>query len=328
MRLAATIRGKRHSLGKCVQCRFIVERRRPVKSKIGSIGRKLGDRALALFLCVCMVLTMLPAGGITVQAAGEETVISSDTTWDSAKTISNDVQIADGVTVTVNGMITIEGDITITGGRIDRGSADAYFYIFGENSLTLDGVTVDGGEEIAADESMFSVVYGTLNLKNSTIQNCVKSSNHGGAINVDYGGTLYIENTTIKDCSATNRGGAIYLDDGATATIKSGTFSGNKTTSTTSEYGGGFIYNRASTLTIEGGSFLDNSSTGKGGAIRTAVRRDLEERRRQGQIRLFVPGDEFSPFYEDARQAVYLFPELAKDRDYARTNQGITIVVL
>ena len=69
-------------------------------------------------------------------------------------------------------------------------------------------------------------------------------------------------------------------------------------------------------------------STGKGGAIRSAVRRDLEERRRQGQIRLFVPGDEFSPFYEDARQAVCLFPELAKDRDYARTNQGITIVVL
>ena len=69
-------------------------------------------------------------------------------------------------------------------------------------------------------------------------------------------------------------------------------------------------------------------SSGKGGAIRSAVRRDLAERRRTGQIRLFVPGDEFSPFYEDARQAVWLFPELAKDRDYARTNQGITIVVL
>lgn len=69
-------------------------------------------------------------------------------------------------------------------------------------------------------------------------------------------------------------------------------------------------------------------STGKGGAIRAAVRRELEERRRQGQIWLYIPGDEFSPFYESARQAIYKYPELTKDRDYTRTNQGITIVVL
>ena len=69
-------------------------------------------------------------------------------------------------------------------------------------------------------------------------------------------------------------------------------------------------------------------SSGKGGAIRTAVRKELEERQRQGQIQLYIPGDEFSPFYENARQAVYQYPELAKDRDYTRTNQGITIVVL
>ncbi len=80
------------------------------------------------------------------------------------------------------------------------------------------------------------------------------------------GGTLNIENTTIQNCSATSYGGAIYLDNGAEATIKSGTFSGNRTTGT-SDYGGGFIYNRGSTLAIEGGSFLNNSSNGRGGAI-------------------------------------------------------------
>lgn len=69
-------------------------------------------------------------------------------------------------------------------------------------------------------------------------------------------------------------------------------------------------------------------STGKGGAIRAAVRRELEERKRQGQVRLYIPGEEFSPFYEDARQAVCKYPELAKDRDYTRLNHGITIVVL
>ena len=69
-------------------------------------------------------------------------------------------------------------------------------------------------------------------------------------------------------------------------------------------------------------------STGKGGAIRSAVRKDLEERQRLGQIVCYIPGDEFSPFYESSRQAIYQYPELTKDRDYTRTNQGITIVVL
>lgn len=69
-------------------------------------------------------------------------------------------------------------------------------------------------------------------------------------------------------------------------------------------------------------------SSGRGGAIRQGVLRDLEQKRRQGQIRLVVPGDEFSPFYDNARQAVDLYPELRKDRDYTRTNQGITIVVV
>ena len=71
-----------------------------------------------------------------------------------------------------------------------------------------------------------------------------------------------------------------------------------------------------------------NGSTGKGGAIRSAVRRELQDRKRQGQVRLWIPGEDFSPFSEDTRQAVGRYPELAKDQDYARTNHGITIVVL
>ena len=69
-------------------------------------------------------------------------------------------------------------------------------------------------------------------------------------------------------------------------------------------------------------------STGSGGAIRAAVCRELRARQATGSIRLFVQGDRFSPFYEEARRAVDLCTELAKDRDYARANQGITIVVL
>ena len=69
-------------------------------------------------------------------------------------------------------------------------------------------------------------------------------------------------------------------------------------------------------------------SSGQGGAIRTAVLRELAECQRQGRIKLYIAGDRFSPFYEEARRAIDLCPELAKDRDYTRTNQGITIVLL
>lgn len=69
-------------------------------------------------------------------------------------------------------------------------------------------------------------------------------------------------------------------------------------------------------------------SSGRGGVIRTAVRSELARRKQSGQIKEYVAGEEFSPFYENARLAVEAEPELRKDLDYARTNQGITIVVL
>lgn len=69
-------------------------------------------------------------------------------------------------------------------------------------------------------------------------------------------------------------------------------------------------------------------SSGRGGAIRTATLRELNQRKQNGQITEYVPGEEFSPFYANARHAVELVPELRKDHDYTRTNQGITIVIL
>ena len=48
----------------------------------------------------------------------------------------------------------------------------------------------------------------------------------------------------------------------------------------------------------------------------------------QGKIREFVPGEEFSPFSQQARNALALCPELSRDRDFARENRGVTLVVL
>ena len=228
--------------------------------------RKQPNRFLAILLGLCMLV--LPVEGITAFAAGTETVISSDATWGD-QIISNDVRIESDATLTITGAIAVNDTVTITGGgKIVRGSDDAYFQIGRGGSLTIDGVTVDGNG-ISSIDSMFDVNSATLDLKNSTVQNCVKNTSYGGAINVSGSGAqLTIENTTIQGCSASGYGGAIYLADGAVVTIKSGTFSENKTRSST--YGGGFAYNRVATLTIEGGNFLNNSSAGRGGAIYNA----------------------------------------------------------
>jgi len=69
-------------------------------------------------------------------------------------------------------------------------------------------------------------------------------------------------------------------------------------------------------------------STGKGGAIRHGVQSALAAHQRAGRIKAFVPGEEFSPFFPDARAAVEACPVLLRDRDYTRSNHGITIVVL
>ncbi|MCI8442829.1 MAG: Smr/MutS family protein [Provencibacterium sp.] len=69
-------------------------------------------------------------------------------------------------------------------------------------------------------------------------------------------------------------------------------------------------------------------STGSGGAIRTAARRLLSERRARGQIRAYIPGEEFNAFSVSARSAVSAAPELKRDIDYGRQNDGITIVLL
>lgn len=68
-------------------------------------------------------------------------------------------------------------------------------------------------------------------------------------------------------------------------------------------------------------------STGKGGAIKQAALKMLDERKRSGQLRHYVKGEDFTPFTESGRKALELCPELRSDRDYGRQNDGITVVI-
>lgn len=69
-------------------------------------------------------------------------------------------------------------------------------------------------------------------------------------------------------------------------------------------------------------------STGKGGRIRTEVRRYLADQRERGLIRDFIPGENFTIFDESTRRALDRCGALRQDRDLERSNNGVTIILL
>ena len=69
-------------------------------------------------------------------------------------------------------------------------------------------------------------------------------------------------------------------------------------------------------------------SGGTGGKIRKTTRSYLEDQKKKGLIRDFITGEEFSIFHEGTRQAFARCPDLRKDEDLERHNNGMTIVIL
>ena len=69
-------------------------------------------------------------------------------------------------------------------------------------------------------------------------------------------------------------------------------------------------------------------SSGKGGKIRTAVRKMLKEYKETDRLTLFIKGENFSIFDASTRYLIEKFPETANDPDLNNANQGITYVLL
>jgi hypothetical protein len=69
-------------------------------------------------------------------------------------------------------------------------------------------------------------------------------------------------------------------------------------------------------------------STGKGGALRGALRTSLLRRKKEALVTRIIFGEKWSVFEDDARYAIECCPELRSDRDLNRSNEGITIAVL
>lgn len=69
-------------------------------------------------------------------------------------------------------------------------------------------------------------------------------------------------------------------------------------------------------------------SSGKGGKIRIAARERLDFLQRKKVIRGYIPGEKFSIFEEETRRAFLSCPELRKDHDLERSNNGVTFILL
>ena len=69
-------------------------------------------------------------------------------------------------------------------------------------------------------------------------------------------------------------------------------------------------------------------SSGKGGKIRIAARERLDFLQKKNEIRGYITGEKFSIFDATTLKAFQSCPELRKDRDLERSNNGVTFILL
>lgn len=69
-------------------------------------------------------------------------------------------------------------------------------------------------------------------------------------------------------------------------------------------------------------------STGKGGALLTGLRKSFRLRKKEGIIRDFIAGEDFSIFNNAVLNLLEAVPEMRGDPDLNATNEGVSILWL
>ncbi len=68
-------------------------------------------------------------------------------------------------------------------------------------------------------------------------------------------------------------------------------------------------------------------SSGVGGALRSALRKSLLLRKREGLISIVIFGEKWSIFEAETRSLLDRYPELRHDPDLDHDNKGITLAI-
>ena len=69
-------------------------------------------------------------------------------------------------------------------------------------------------------------------------------------------------------------------------------------------------------------------SSGRGGTLCFGLRKSFRLRKKEGRIRDFIPGEDFSIFNETTLSLLEAVPQLRGDPDLDATNEGVTVLWL
>jgi hypothetical protein len=69
-------------------------------------------------------------------------------------------------------------------------------------------------------------------------------------------------------------------------------------------------------------------STGKGGALSTGLRKSFRLRKKEGIVKEYIAGEDFSIFNNIVLELLEAVPELRGDPDLNATNEGVSILWL
>lgn len=69
-------------------------------------------------------------------------------------------------------------------------------------------------------------------------------------------------------------------------------------------------------------------SSGKGGTLQHGLRKSFALRKKEGVIKNFIPGEDFTIFNPVVLELMEAVPALRSDTDLAATNEGVTVLWL
>jgi CSLREA domain-containing protein len=202
-----------------------------------------------------------PGDGICLTSEGHCTLRAAlDEVTKSGAAAS--IRLPAGTFTLTAGPLVVATDVTMTGsGRqtvLNAGTGEGVLRVAG-SSLRLGELAVQGGTSAVGGGSAISAEEAALELHAVQVTGA-HSDQGGGALQVA-GGSVVLDNTTVRDSDGRD-GGALSAIN-ASVTIVGSTFQRNTATA----HGGALFVSYPSALSIKGSTFDSNVAIGQGGAV-------------------------------------------------------------
>ena len=225
------------------------------------------DGVCSLPDAVNAIVDSSPTGGCPGGTDNATITITRAGTSNGTITLSSEIHITRGKTITING-----GGFTVSGNDVTR-----IFQINPRVSLTINNLVLTRGRATHGGAVKVGAT-GRFSMDRSTISHSQATgadNGNGGAISVE-GVSVTISNSSIHNNSAEGNGGAIHIKPisvpviGST-TIRNSSIYSNGDSARTDSGGGIYMDYETQTLSIDDSSIYDNSAaSATGGALRVA----------------------------------------------------------